>query len=73
MSKADFNFSFANHLKLSTETMARIKAQQASFLKVYRPKDMRMDCSKFENTLGVKLPQLSDEIIRVAKEYDEVA
>lgn len=73
MSKADFNFSFANHLKLSTETMARIKAQQAIFLNVYRPKDMRMDCSKFENTLGVKLPQLSDEIIRVAKEYDEVA
>ncbi len=73
MSKADFNFSFADHLKLPTETMARINAQQATFLKACRPKDMRMDSSKFENTLGVKLPQLSDEIIRVAKEYDEVA
>jgi dTDP-4-dehydrorhamnose reductase len=73
MSKADFDFAFAELLKLPTETMTRIETRQATFLKAYRPKDMRMDCSKFENALGVKLPQLSDEIIRVAKEYDEVA
>jgi len=73
MSKADFDFAFAERLGLPTETMSRIKTQHAAFLKAYRPKDMRMDCSKFENALSVKLPQLSDEIVRVAKEYDEVA
>jgi dTDP-4-dehydrorhamnose reductase len=73
MSKAGFAFAFAECLKLPTNTMTRIESSEAKFLKVYRPKGMRMDCSKFENTLGVKLPQLSDEIIRVAKEYDEVA
>jgi dTDP-4-dehydrorhamnose reductase len=73
MSKADFDFAFAECLGLSTGTMSRIDTSQATFLKAYRPKDMRMDCSKFENTLGVKLPLLIDEIKRVAKEYDEVA
>lgn len=73
MSKADFDFAFAELLRLPTETMTRIETGRAAFLKAYRPKDMRMDCSKFENTLNVKLPQLRDEIIRVAKEYDEVA
>jgi dTDP-4-dehydrorhamnose reductase len=73
LSKADFAFTFAERLKLPTTTMSRIETRQAEFLKAYRPKEMRMDCTKFENTLGVKLPQLSDEIIRVAKEYDEVA
>jgi dTDP-4-dehydrorhamnose reductase len=72
MSKADFNFSFAERLKLPTATMSRIETRQAEFLKAYRPKDMRMDCSKFENMFGVKLPKLSEEIIRVAKEYDEI-
>lgn len=73
MSKADFDFAFAECLGLQTATMSRIDASQATFLKAYRPKDMRMDCSKFESTLGVELPLLSDEIKRVAKEYDEVA
>ena len=73
MSKADFDFAFAERLKLPTETMSRIETRQAAFLKAYRPRDMRMDCSKFENALSVKLPQLSEEIIRIAKEYDEVA
>lgn len=72
MSKADFCFFFADYLKLPTHTVSRIFAHQAAFIKTYRPKDMRMDCSKFENTLGVKLPQFADEIIRVAKEYHEL-
>jgi dTDP-4-dehydrorhamnose reductase len=73
MSKADFSFFFAECLDLPTHTMSRIEALQATFIKTYRPKDMRMNCSKFENTIGVKLPQLHDEIIRVAKDYDEVS
>ena len=73
MTKADFDFTFAEHLKLPTAFMTRIDTSQATFLKAYRPKDMRMDCSKFEATLQVKLPDLLDEIRRVAGEYDEVA
>lgn len=72
MTKADFVFSFAECLKLSTDTIKRIEASQATFLKTYRPKDMRMDSSKFENAFGVKLPNLSDLIKQIAKEYDEI-
>lgn len=71
MSKADFAFAFAEELHLSTSAMTRTSTDQVTFLKTYRPKDMRMDCSKFENTLGVKLPILKDEIKRVVREYDE--
>jgi len=72
MSKADFAFAFAEELDLSTRAMTRVSTDQVTFLKTYRPKDMRMDCSKIEKTLGVKLPFLRDEIKRVAKEYCEI-
>ena len=73
MSKADFAFAFAEELNLSTSAMTRTSTDQVTFLKTYRPKDMRMDCSRFENTLGVKLPMLRNEIKRVAMEYYEEA
>ncbi|MEQ1621780.1 MAG: SDR family oxidoreductase [Methylococcales bacterium] len=69
MSKADFAYYFAESLGLSTHEVSRASVDQAINLKAYRPKDMRMDCSKFEQTLGVKLPILRDEINRVSKEY----
>ena len=72
MSKADFAFSFAECLKLTTNTMKCIESSEAKFLKVYRPKNMSMDISKFENTLGVKLPNLTDLIQQVAEEYNEI-
>ena len=72
MSKADFAFSFAEELGHSTSTMTRTSTDKVTFLGAYRPKDMRMDCSKFENTLSVKLPHLTDEIKRVSKDYCEV-
>lgn len=71
MSKADFAFALAKELGLSACSMKRTTTDQVTFLKTYRPKDMRMNSSKFENTLGVKLPNLRDEIIRAAKEYRE--
>ena len=71
MSKADFAFAFAEELNLSTRLMTRTSTDQVSFLKTYRPKNMCTDCSRFENMLGVKLPFLSDEIKRVAREYNE--
>lgn len=73
MSKADFAFTFAEGLSLSTHTMTRTTTDRVTFLKTYRPKDMRMDSSKFETRLGVKLPFLRNEITRAAKEYREVA
>lgn len=73
MSKADFDFAFADRLRLPTEFMTRIDTREATFLKAYRPKDMRMNCTKFEAALNVKLPDLSDEIRSVAGEYDEIA
>jgi dTDP-4-dehydrorhamnose reductase len=69
MSKADFAFLFANALGLPTAKMARTTTDEVNFLKTYRPKDMRMDCAKFENAIGIKLPALKDEIERSAKEY----
>jgi dTDP-4-dehydrorhamnose reductase len=71
MSKADFDFEFAERIGLPTETMSRIDSSEATFLHTYRPKDMRMDCSKFEKALGITLPTLSDEIKRTAGEYYE--
>jgi dTDP-4-dehydrorhamnose reductase len=69
LSKADFAFIFAKELNILTRTMTHTSSDQVTFLKTYRPKDMRMDCSKFEKMLGVKLPLLKNEIKRVAKEY----
>lgn len=73
MTKADFDFAFAEHLRLPTTFMTRIDSSQATFLKAYRPKDMRMNISKFESALGIKLPNLLDQIKSIAGEYDEVA
>lgn len=73
MSKADFAFTFVDELNLTTRTITRTTTDHVKFLKTYRPKDMRMDCSKFENKLGVKLPLLKNEINRVAKDYRESA
>jgi len=71
MSKADFDFEFAERLGLPVDTMLRINSSDATFLHAYRPKDMRMNCSKFEKRLGIKLPRLSDEIKKSVKDYYE--
>ena len=71
MSKADFDFEFAERLGLPVDTMLRIDSSEATFLHTYRPKDMRMDCSRFEKLLGLKLPTLTVEIARAAEDYYE--
>jgi dTDP-4-dehydrorhamnose reductase len=73
MSKAEFAYEFAQALNFSTSSMAISSADEVTFLKTYRPKDMRMDCSKIEGMLGIKLPLLRDEIKQVAEEYYEKA
>jgi dTDP-4-dehydrorhamnose reductase len=71
MSKADFDFKFAEILGLPVDTMSRINSSEATFLQAYRPKDMRMDSSKFEKLFGIKLPTLAVEMKRVANEEYE--
>lgn len=73
MSKADFAFAFAGELDIPTRLMTRTTTSQVAFLKAHRPKDMRMECTKFENAFGVKLPIFKDEIKRAAGEYVETA
>lgn len=69
MSKADFDFKFAECLGLNTVNMKRIKISELRLLRAYRPKDMRMDNTRFEGILGFKLPKLIDTIYEVANEY----
>ena len=69
MGKADFDFEFARRLGLPVNSMCRIKSPEAVFLHAYRPKDMRMNVTKFEQQLSVRLPTLEDEIIRVSRDY----
>ena len=71
MSKADFAFAFAGELNLNTNRLQRTTTKQVTSLKTYRPKDMRMDCTKLEETFKFKLPLLIDEIKLSAKEYNE--
>ena len=71
MSKADFDFTFAECLGLQTRTMSRINSCQATFLKAYRPKDMRMNCTKFEEQFQLALPDLMHEIKLAAEDYRE--
>jgi dTDP-4-dehydrorhamnose reductase len=72
LSKADFAFAFASELGLSVRAIRRTTSDQVTFLKTYRPKDMRMSSARFEDTLGIKLPKLRDEIRRAAEEYREI-
>jgi dTDP-4-dehydrorhamnose reductase len=71
MSKADFDFEFAERLGLSTDSMSRINSSEATFFGAYRPKDMRMDCSKFEKLFSIKLPTLAEEIAISIEDYYE--
>jgi dTDP-4-dehydrorhamnose reductase len=68
MSKADFCFALAGTLGLPTEGMKRGSAAEAG-LRAYRPRDMRMDCARFERVFGVRLPTLRQEIESVARYY----
>lgn len=72
MSKADFDFKLAKFLGLSVKNFTRIKSDEATFLKAYRPKNMSMDSSKFENLFKIKLPDLESLIEEIAKEYEDI-
>jgi dTDP-4-dehydrorhamnose reductase len=68
-SKADFDISFASSLGLKHDHFRRISLAEAHFLSARRPRDMRMDVTKFEESFDLELPTLEDEILKMAKEY----
>ena len=70
MSKADFAFMLAETLDLPTNTIKRGFSDSLK-LEAYRPKDMRMNLSRFENTFGVQLPNLKEEIYSMKAAYAE--
>jgi dTDP-4-dehydrorhamnose reductase len=69
MNKAEFAFHFAKFLNIPTHNMKLSKISNVKFLHAYRPKNMMMDLTKFEQTFNVKLPSLREEIEFVAKEF----
>ncbi len=63
-SKAEFGLSMARHLGLSTEKAIMGKAQ-AQPDRAKRPADMRMDMTKLETALKMKMPTLEEEISKL--------
>ena len=69
MSKAELAFTFAKILGLSTDFMTRGNSDSANLI-TYRPKDMRMDSSLFEETFDVELPSLENELLSLKHSYE---
>ena len=61
MSKADIAFEIAQLYNVPTQNMKRGLSTDIDLL-AYRPKNMSMNCTKFEETYNYKLPTLLDEI-----------
>jgi len=68
LSKADFAFSLAEIMELPEKYMA-IGSSEDAPLSAYRPKDMRMISSKFEETFDIVLPTLNQEINSMKSAY----
>jgi dTDP-4-dehydrorhamnose reductase len=73
MSKADFAFALAHTFDLPTDGLRRSRAADAAVLKAARPTDMRLDSSRFEQAMGLRLPALIDEIHTLRSAYREQA
>jgi dTDP-4-dehydrorhamnose reductase len=68
LSKAEFAYALAATLNLPTTTMG-IGVSDGGRLAAPRPKDMRMNCSRFETAYGLLLPSLREEIATMRQEY----
>lgn len=71
MSKAAFAFALADVMALPTNHMTRTISTASPALDAYRPKDMRMDSSLFERTMGLQLPTLISQIHSLRSDYLE--
>jgi dTDP-4-dehydrorhamnose reductase len=63
MSKYDFMVELGQRKDLNPEFISPIEYEDAK-MSVPRPRDMRMNLSKYENTFKVKLPTLTEEILK---------
>lgn len=70
LSKSEFTYLFLDFLKLNKDNIAEVSIDDVSFIKTYRPKDMRLNVTKFERQFDVKLPYLRDEIQMVIGDYN---
>lgn len=70
MSKADFAFAFAGAIGLRTTNLRRVSTRSEAAVVAPRPTDMRMNCERFEVRMGLKLPLLTDELRRLARDYE---
>jgi dTDP-4-dehydrorhamnose reductase len=71
LSKFEFAKYFLEELRFSTEKILPRNVGELEFLKAYRPKDMRVNVTLFEDTFNINLPTLKDEIKEAAGEYDQ--
>jgi len=71
LSKSVFSLLFIEKLNIMSENIEVTSIEGVTFMKTYRPKDMRMDITKFERRLCINLPTLEDEINRVVGDYHE--
>ena len=62
---------FSAAVRMPTQNMQRGSSVEMDSLKARRPKDMRMDCRRFELTLQARLPTLMDEILSIGDDYHE--
>ena len=68
-SKAEFAYKFADGLNFSPNSWKEVSVKSNKDLIAYRPKNMMMECKKFEKAMNIKLPSLDHEITRVIEEY----
>jgi len=61
LSKSQFAYKVAKYHNLNHRLL--IKENSKKFLKVSRPKDMRMNCQKFKRMFKFNLPDIDDEIM----------
>lgn len=71
-SKAEFAFRLAATLGLASDSLTRTDSGSANLL-ARRPKDMRMDCARFERAFAVVLPTLDSEIQLMRQAYENAA
>ena len=68
LSKANFVICLAKLLEKSNTNLEKGTLQDLDLI-APRPLDMRMDCSKFESTFNLELPNLDEEIKSIESEY----
>ena len=69
LSKSNFALMFLRKLALKSNNVEIKSIDEVTFMKTYRPKDMRMSVAMFESEMEVQLPALQEEITRVIGDY----